>query len=168
MNKCTQCGKETSNAKFCTKSCAASYNNKGVCRNGKPASKCLWCGKKNRRSTNKYCSNKCQQDYKYYIWINKWRVGLIKPKGRTSQIRRFLFWKYNSKCSKCGWGIVNIYSKSIPLEVEHIDGNHTHNQEDNLDLLCPNCHSLTPTYRALNLGNGRAKRRKRYKEGKSY
>ena len=29
----------------------------------------------------------------------------------------------------------------------HIDGN---NEESNLQLLCPNCHSLTPTFGALN------------------
>ena len=39
---------------------------------------------------------------------------------------------------------------------------------DNLELLCPNCHSLTKTYKALNLGNGRHTRRERYKDGLSY
>lgn len=32
---------------------------------------------------------------------------------------------------------------SAPLEIEHIDGNALNNKEDNLILLCPNCHSLT-------------------------
>lgn len=35
----------------------------------------------------------------------------------------------------------------IPLEMEHIDGNNRNNCKDNLLLLCPNCHALTPTYR---------------------
>jgi predicted HNH restriction endonuclease len=39
--------------------------------------------------------------------------------------------------------------------VEHIDGNYENDREKNLTLLCPNCHSLTPTFRALNRGNGR-------------
>lgn len=39
-------------------------------------------------------------------------------------------------------------------------GNYLNNSEDNLDLICPNCHSLTPTYRALNIGNGRKDRHK--------
>lgn len=42
----------------------------------------------------------------------------------------------------------------MPLEVEHIDGDSTNNKEYNLTLLCPNCHSLTKTYRGLNKGNG--------------
>ena len=35
-------------------------------------------------------------------------------------------------------------------EIHHIDGNHYNNEESNLQLLCPNCHSLTPTFGALN------------------
>ena len=52
--------------------------------------------------------------------------------------------------------------------VEHVDGNSANHGEDNLKLLCPNCDSLTSTYKALNRGNGRFKRRDRYKDGKSF
>ena len=41
-----------------------------------------------------------------------------------------------------------------------LDGNYLNNSEDNLDLICPNCHSLTPTYKGANLGNGRKERNK--------
>ena len=41
------------------------------------------------------------------------------------------------------------------LQVNHIDGNYKNNREENLELLCPNCHSLTPNYRSLNRGKGR-------------
>ena len=30
----------------------------------------------------------------------------------------------------------------------------------NLELLCPNCHSLTATYKAANMGSGRKDRKK--------
>lgn len=46
------------------------------------------------------------------------------------------------------------YTGTLPLEVEHIDGDATNNSEENLTLLCPNCHSLTRTYRGANKGNG--------------
>ena len=58
----------------------------------------------------------------------------------------------------CGWGVVNTYSNMIPLEIEHIDGNYLNNSEENLILLCPNCHSLTATYKGANK-NGRKSRR---------
>ncbi len=41
------------------------------------------------------------------------------------------------------------------LEIDHIDGNSDNNSEENLRLVCPNCHSLTSTYRGTNRGNGR-------------
>lgn len=39
----------------------------------------------------------------------------------------------------------------IPLEVHHINGNNQDNDESNLQLLCPNCHALTETYRGKNI-----------------
>jgi len=38
----------------------------------------------------------------------------------------------------------------IPLELDHIDGDHYNNQLENLKILCPNCHAKTPTYRGKN------------------
>ena len=68
--------------------------------------------------------------------------------------------KYGNKCSRCGWNEVNPYTGLVPLEIEHIDGNYLNNSEDNLDLICPNCHSLTATYKGANKGNGRKDRKK--------
>lgn len=81
-------------------------------------------------------------------WTKKGKLG-----GLSSYIRRYLFEKYNYKCAKCDWAKINPYSNTIPLEIEHIDGNSQNNSENNLVLLCPNCHSLTSTYRGLNKGN---------------
>lgn len=39
--------------------------------------------------------------------------------------------------------------------MEHIVGDYTNNSEENLILLCPNCHSLTATYKGANKGHGR-------------
>ena len=57
---------------------------------------------------------------------------------------------------------MNQFTKKIPLEIHHKDGNYLNNNEDNLELLCPNCHSLTNTYKAANKGNGREDRRIHY------
>lgn len=115
-------------------------------------------------SDNKYCSNKCQSDFQYKEYIQKWKNGdvngIIGEYQISRHIKRYLFEKHNNKCSKCGWGEINPYTGNIPLEVHHKDGDHTNNSEDNLDLLCPNCHSLTATYKAANKGNGRKDRKK--------
>jgi hypothetical protein len=68
----------------------------------------------------------------------------------------------------CGWNEINPKSGKVPIELEHSDGNSANNNLKNLKLLCPNHHSLTPTYKGLNKGNGRANRMKRYHDCKSW
>ena len=132
---------------------------------------CIYCGKliPNR---NKYCSIKCQKEQQYLDYIRKWKSG--KQQGNRGEyqismhIKTYLRRKYNNQCARCGWGMVNEYTGIIPLEVEHIDGDYTNNKEENLILLCPNCHSLTSTYKGANLNNGRKSRRKyKYKNSAS-
>lgn len=56
---------------------------------------------------------------------------------------------FSHECSQCHgktW-----LDKTIPLELDHIDGNSNNNNLENLRLLCPNCHALTPTYRGRNV-----------------
>jgi 5-methylcytosine-specific restriction endonuclease McrA len=58
------------------------------------------------------------------------------------------------KCSICGakeW-----LGKSLTLHLHHINGNHVDNRLENLQILCPNCHSQTATY----CGRGIKDRRK--------
>jgi hypothetical protein len=49
-------------------------------------------------------------------------------------------------CQWRGWAKVNS-SGTIPVELDHINGDNTDNRIENLHILCPNCHSMTPTYR---------------------
>jgi len=135
--------------------------------------KCLYCNNDIKHSRyNIFCDNKCQHDYVYENYIRDWKEGKKDGKsgeyGTSSTIRKYLFEKYNNSYSKCGWNEINEFTNKIPLELEHIDGDSTNNKEENLKLLCPNCHSLTKTYKGANKGNGRHNRMKRYYEGKSY
>ena len=151
--------------KFCSKSCAASYNNRNTTHNQTSQksetlnSNCLNCQAPISHK-KKFCSIACQLDFQYKDYIDKWKrhevTGIKGKNGQLSNyIRRYIFEKFQSKCSRCGWGETNPYTNTIPLEVEHIDGNWENSYEENLDLLCPNCHSLTSTYRGANRGHGR-------------
>lgn len=61
--------------------------------------------------------------------------------------RRYLLLKEaNFACSQCGFSKTRDNGKTI-LEIDHIDGNHKNNSKENLQVLCPNCHALTPNFR---------------------
>ena len=53
------------------------------------------------------------------------------------------------RCELCGWAEMSIDGR-IPLELDHINGDHMDNRIENLRILCPNCHSLQPTHRGRN------------------
>lgn len=145
--------------KFCNNSCAASYNNKN---RKKQQNHCLSCGVEIPLA-NKYCSNKCQRTYEQKQWEEQWFAGEVSGNKSpvwtdvSNRVKTYLFNKYNNKCAICGWGKTNPFTGRIPLEVEHIDGNPYNTVPENVTLLCPNCHSLTATYRGANRGNGRKK-----------
>lgn len=77
--------------------------------------------------------------------------GYSATGGKLSgYIRKYIWEKYDSKCARCGWAEIHPVTGHPPLEIDHIDGDFRNCNEDNLILICPNCHALTPTYRALN------------------
>ena len=124
---------------------------------------CKNCGSLLKKN-HKFCNTKCQKEYEYKLFISNWQAGKnngLKGKYQISNhIRRYLLKKYSNNCSICGWNKINPHTKICPLEVEHIDGNYLNNTESNLILLCPNCHSLTSTYKGANRGFGRKGRKK--------
>lgn len=118
---------------------------------------CLNCNKPiiNRGT---FCSVSCAREFEYKKYIKLWKEGLETgisgKRGISSYVRRYLTEKYHNKCSKCGWNKTHPKTKKVPLQIHHKDGISSNNIEENLTLLCPNCHVLTETYGNLNKGNG--------------
>lgn len=64
--------------------------------------------------------------------------------------RLFVLGLKEKKCEQCGWAVA-AYDGRIPLEIHHVNGDSKDNRIDNLEILCPNCHSLRPNYRGKNI-----------------
>jgi hypothetical protein len=130
-------------------------------------SACIECGSVLVKRNSKYCSNVCQADFQYMQYISKWKVGTvdgncgIHTRRLSAHLTRYLRNKFRV-CSLCGWDEMNPVTKRVPLEIDHIKGDAENNTENNLRLICPNCHSLSSNFRNLNYGNGRARRRLKY------
>lgn len=141
--------------KFCNRSCAASFNGRGVQRSKYPRRQCVECnGYIESRVKMIYCTIKCRMIAEERDWLG----GISNPytkHGLPAKFRRIILKHRNEKCEGCGWSGTNPISKKSTLQVDHKDGDWKNNYIWNLKVLCPNCHSLTPTYGALNKGNGR-------------
>jgi endogenous inhibitor of DNA gyrase (YacG/DUF329 family) len=138
----------------------------------KPRPDCPICGGEPARSFYKYCSNVCQQEFQYQAYIKQWKAGEIKGLNTmgivSPSVKRYLRKKFGDECYLCGWSQTNPKTGVVPLVADHIDGNWKNNVEENLRLVCPNCDALSPTFAALNKGNGRPTRQisKRALEGR--
>ncbi len=143
---------KSSKAVFCSRKCSAIFNNTKTLKYCKHCNKILNSGKY-------FCNNTCSSTYKALQAIKQNVVSSFVVKKYLLDLHGKFCWK----CKNSTWN-----GLPITLELEHKDGNSSNNVLDNLEILCPNCHSQTSTYKARNKGRGRHTRRERYKEGKSF
>lgn len=90
-----------------------------------------------------------KNNYDYSTFTN----NSIKKNGKTTL--KAIINLRGRKCENCG--IVKWLGQPINLEIHHIDGNHNNNELENIQLLCPNCHSYTNNYCGKNINNGKVK-----------
>ena len=87
------------------------------------------------------------------IVIGKPRIPIEKILVKNSYFQSFKLKKrlFADKlkpqyCEQCGWA-KRTENGYLPLELDHINSNRYDNRLENLRVLCPNCHSLTPNHR---------------------
>lgn len=170
MEKCERCGNDNdgkyASGRFCCQKCSRGFSTQGKReeinkrvseklkgRNvGNSFPKGHQPTKRNKESL--YLSYLA----KYEKYIDRWKLGLetgnVIGRSISGYVKRCMRNKYDNKCCICDWREVNFYTKRAPLQIHHIDGNFFNTVEENLLLLCPNCHSQTTTFKAKNQRNG--------------
>lgn len=137
------------------------------------------------RSNGKFCSNQCQGDHNWEIKKDQIRTNGIESlnhKGvhKTQTYDRILkaliiddnpHGETGRACWHCGWEEENLFTKkggkgrnsrfqsNIPTQLNHIDGDPLNNKLDNLEIVCPNCHSLGEYYGSRGKGGRGRKNR---------
>jgi hypothetical protein len=96
------------------------------------------------QSHGKYCSNRCQADFKLK---DRFKKGTRWNYAMGKYLKRLM----GNNCQICGINEWN--GKPLTLQVDHIDGDRTNNDLINLMIVCPNCHSQTETYGSKNVSS---------------
>lgn len=89
---------------------------------------------------------------------DSWNKKLLNEefeKLSFERLKKRVYLEQNGCCNHCG--IKEWNGKPITLELEHKDGDNQNNNRDNLESICPNCHSQTKTWRGKNKKNKRLK-----------
>ena len=179
---CENCGKEKSNAskRFCTVRCARSFSTSTSReeRNKKISAAlrdrttvkrvqeeckfhCKFCSKGFVRKTSlgshvRRCESNPNMIIKESKRCKMKEVHLALPYNEVpSSLRREkIFREQRGCCNRCG--LAEWLGQRITLEIEHKNGNHYDDSRENVELLCPNCHSLTDTWRGRNKNKARS------------
>lgn len=182
---CEKCGKlhdgTFASGRFCCKKCARSFNPDD--RLKKRNEKISASLKGRRRSQNPLPEHFCEFCNKGYVrkcslrshlagcilnpsyaerekkQISKKEKLLTLPFDEMPNSLKYerLFREQNGCCNRCG--LNEWQGQKIPLEIEHKNGNHHDNERLNIELLCPNCHALTDTWRGRNKNKGKSGKR---------
>ncbi len=169
--ECSQCQVKTTNPKFCSRSCSVTWHNRNNPKRHKKDgistsrdTPCPACGE--MVSGQSTYHSKCWGPARREGWIAKFEDGDPEIASRTYGVAQwakdYLLEKHNRTCVLCGWGELHPVDGRPLVQVDHIDGNALNSQISNLNVICPNCHSMTASFGNRNRGNGRKRRRELY------
>jgi len=133
ISNCNECGAQfnhissrANKAKYCSPTC---YH-KAMHKKGNTQYKCVHCNIDFLGSLShkrKYCSRACTNKFSKDVW-----------KAKFTTVRKNMFNRgLLISCKRCGYDV-----EPKILGVHHKDRNRNNNDLSNLEVLCPNCHSL--------------------------
>ena len=159
---CQFCKTETENPKFCSRSCAAKYNNTAFPKRIQQPSICKICNCSFKGHAGKvYCSKVCKEkasDVMFSNRINETGCYYTPENNAGSKsIRKYLIRKYGNQCMLCNQSGHDWNDKPLTLIVDLINGHADDWSVNNIRIICPNCDSQLPTYKGGNKGNSTRK-----------
>lgn len=114
-----------------------------------------------------HSKRECQQRFGFtsQTWYDAVRRGVLAPRPAAAPLEEYLVRgrrvnRYHLKsrllasglkrpaCERCG--ISKWLGEKLPLELHHRNGDGLDNRLQNLEMLCPNCHSQTPNFGSKN------------------
>lgn len=149
--------------KYCSRSCAAVVNNTNHPKRVRISGvfHCLVCDKKLKDQQKRFCSKYCATVYRTYKKYSDFIEGFSDGSTITGLLGggyRLLLLENCDYTCRCGWNTPNPVTGKPILTINHIDGDWKNNYIWNLEVLCYNCHTLTPTFGALNVGSPSGRR----------
>ena len=142
MKQCPKCNKEHEKpGLYCSRSCANSRE---------------WSKEINKKRSAKLAGRKTNRGPAN---IDAWKKNISEAHLRRFAERTFeecgwdskrdrVIKEQNYKCIKCG--LAEWLGSPLIFEIDHKDGNNANDARDNLEAMCPNCHSTTDTWRGRN------------------
>lgn len=123
---------------------------------------CLKCGKpickENRSGLCQECYRLDVNEKKIQKWLETGDTGCKVATTLRNCIRDYIFNSQNCKCAICNieakWN-----GKELHFILDHIDGDASNNNKENLRLICPNCDSQLDTYKSKNKKSARTHRK---------
>ncbi|CAB4143293.1 HNHc domain containing protein [uncultured Caudovirales phage] len=156
MTDCLNCGATITAKyakKFCNSSCAATYNNQRKPKRSEESRNrtrvaMIAVGPMSAEARAKAVQTYTDSRLRYLF-----QTPFEELAYQTKRVRVII--EQGGVCAHCG--ISEWRGQPVCFEMDHIDGDNTNNARENLEILCPNCHSNTPTWKGRKANRNRDK-----------